>query len=224
MTQHSHSHTWDPWSGWSTISAGNETSFSIWFSGLSGTGKSTLAQMVKMALLTRGYKTEIIDRQALPSWLKQELHIEEAIREDRSRTPAYDAFTTYICALLARNGIITITTSVSPFQETCAHAREQIQRFVEVYLYCAADLRRKRLEQQMPTPGKAKQTYQRPTGADLSIDTGLEPPERSALRIIAHLEQCGYVAPIWEDTGTPDDEEEEIELVKTRLQALGYLE
>jgi len=65
MTQHSHNHTWDFWSGWSTISANNDTSFTIWFTGLPGTGKTTLAYLVRKTLLTRGYKVEIIDSQAL---------------------------------------------------------------------------------------------------------------------------------------------------------------
>src|SRR5436309_12107348 len=132
MSQHSHHHTWDLWSGWSTISANNDTSFTIWFTGLPGTGKSTLAHFVRKALLARGYKVEIIDSQTLSYWLKHELHIEDEVQEEHSHTPGYEAFITYICKLLARNGIITISVSVSPYQEARTHAREQIQHFVEV--------------------------------------------------------------------------------------------
>ena len=221
MTQHSHHHTWDPWQGWSTISASTDTSFTTWFTGLPGTGKTTLAQIVKKALVARGYKIEIIDSQALSYWLKHELHIEDDIQEDRSHTPGYDAFITYICMLLARNGIITISVSVSPYQEARIHAREQIQHFIEVYVHCPAELRLKRIQQQKLPSSIAEDIYQPPTSAELSIDTSLEVPERSALRIIAYLEQCGYVAPLYEKTDMSD---EEIENVKARLQALGYLD
>ncbi|MFL5624781.1 MAG: adenylyl-sulfate kinase [Ktedonobacteraceae bacterium] len=221
MTQHSHNHTWDSWSGWSTISANNDTSFTIWFTGLPGTGKTTLAHLVRKALLTRGYKVEIIDSQALSYWLKHELQIEDDIQEDRSHTPGYDAFVTYICTLLARNGIITITVAVSPYREARTHAREQIQHFVEVYLYCPNNLRLKRVSQQERVTRMAEQTYQAPLRAEVNIDTGLETSERSALHIIDYLELQGYIAPLWEEADTPD---EEIANVKARLQSLGYLD
>src|SRR5437763_2707000 len=107
MAQHSHQYLWDSWPGWSTISAEHTTSFTIWFTGLPGSGKATLAQLVKQALTARGYKVEIIDNQTLAYWLKQELHIEDELEEEHSHVPGYDAFVTYICMLLARNGIIT---------------------------------------------------------------------------------------------------------------------
>ncbi len=172
--------------------------------------------------MIRGYKVEIIDSQMLSYWLKRELHIEDDVWEDRSHTPGYDAFITHICTLLARNGIITITVSVSPDQIARIHAREQIQHFIEVYLHCPANLRQKRLQQQELIRGIAEHMYQPPERAELSIDTSLELPERSALHIIVYLEQYGHVAPLWEGTDTSG--EEEIELVKAHLQALGYLE
>src|SRR5690242_7160450 len=59
MSQHSEYHTWDMGSGWSTISAHKDLSFTLWCTGLPGTGKTTLAYLVKKALLARGYKVEI---------------------------------------------------------------------------------------------------------------------------------------------------------------------
>jgi len=221
MSQHSHHHTWDPWSGWSTISADNDTSFTIWFTGLPGTGKTTLANLIKRALVARGYKVEIIDSLALSYWLKHELHIDDDIQADRSHTPGYDAFVTYICALLARNGVITISVSVSPYLEARLHAREQIRYFIEVYLRCPTGIRRQRISLHEITPDMAEDIYQPPAKAELSIDTSLELPERSALHIIDYIEQYGYVAPLWDATDAAD---EEIEIVKARLHSLGYLE
>jgi adenylylsulfate kinase len=221
MDQHSQEHGWDNWPGWSTISASSDRSFTVWFTGLPGSGKSTLAQLVKKALQARGFKVEIIDTQTLAYWLKHELHIEDDGREDRSHAPGYDAFITYICTLLARNGVITISVSVSPYQEARTHAREQIHHFIEVYLHCTPEQRLERLRQHGLKPAMPAQLYQVPTRSELSIDTSLELTERSALRIIAYLEQCGYVAPLWEDKDSTD---EEIANVMARLQALGYLE
>lgn len=221
MTQHSQHHTWDPWPGWSTICAGNDSSFTLWFTGLPGTGKTTLADLVKQSLVARGYKVEIIDAQTLSHWLKHELHIDEDMCEDRSHTPGYDAFITYICMLLARNGIITITSSVSPYQEARTHAREQISKFIEVYLYCSAIQRNTRLQQQKRTSSIEEHLYQIPTAAEISLDTSLKSAERSALCIIDYLERYSYITPLWEEM---EPEEEQLAQIKARLRALGYLE
>ncbi len=221
MSQHSEHHIWDMESGWSTIFAQSELSFTLWFTGLPGTGKTSLAQLVRKALLARGYKVEIIDTQVLTHWLNLKLQIHEDIRQDNSHTIGYDAFITYICTILARNGIIGITTSVSPYIEARSYAREQVQRFIEVYLHCEARLRHKRVEQAETTfPSEIEALYEPPPSPELSLDTGKEPLERAALRLIAYLEQHGYIAPLWEELAN----DEEIESIKSRLQALGYLE
>jgi adenylylsulfate kinase len=224
MAQHSQSqhHFWKT-PGWTIISARQNSSFTLWFTGLSATGKTTLADMVCRALLARGYKTEIIDTQALSRWLKRELHIDEDILEDSSHTLGYDAFITYICTLLARNGVISITPTISPHSEARAHAREHLFQFVEVYLYCSPEQRHKRRQEKENTPltiGISERLYQPPDSPELSIDTTHEQPERSALRILDYLELHGYIAPLWDENET----DEAIALIKARLQALGYLD
>jgi adenylylsulfate kinase-like enzyme len=220
MPQHFQHHTWDTWPGWSTISANDTLNFTLWFTGLPGTGKNTLAYLLKKTLAARGYKTEIIDTYSLSRWLSLELSINEDIREDSSHTLGYDACITYICSLLARNGIISITTSVSPYQEARNYAREQLQHFIEVYLHCSSEQRQKRLEQQEHTSVIPAHFYQPPQRPELTINTGRELPERSALRIISYLEQHGFIAPLWEEL----DIGEEMIRIKARLLALGYLE
>jgi adenylylsulfate kinase len=221
MSQYGENHTPGAWAGWSTISASNSLSFTTWLTGLPGTGKTTLAQLLKKALVARGYKVEIIDTRSLSHWIYPELHIKEEIREDNSHTLSYDAFVTYVCTLLARNGIICITSSVSPFSEARKYAREQISLFIEVYLHCSTEQRQKRLAQREDTPAITPDLYQPPLMPELSIDTSDDLPERSTLRIISYLEQHSYIAPLWEEVHTED---EEIAIIKARLQAMGYLE
>jgi adenylylsulfate kinase len=187
---------------------------------LPGTGKTTLADLVKKALAVRGYKVEIIAGQTLTRWLSQELHVEEQPKGDHRYGPGYDAFITYICSILSRNGVITITTSVSPHQAARDFAREQLRQFIEVYLHCSEEQRYDRLYRQEQRQLAGEEHYQPPIRAELSIDTGSEASERSALHVISYLEQRGYIAPLWETTGT----QEEIALIKARLQALGYLD
>jgi adenylylsulfate kinase len=224
MAEHSHSQFWDT-PGWSTISARHDISFTLWFTGLAGTGKTTLADLVCKALLARGYKAEIIDTHALARWLKQELHIDENIQEEASHTLGYDAFMTYICTILARNGVISITPAISPHRQARSHAREHLPQFIEIYLYCSPEQRyerrRRKKEDNSVAANLAESLYEPPTSAELSIDTTGESPERSALRILDYLEQHGYIAPLWEEA---EMDKSEIALIKARLQALGYLD
>ncbi len=219
MKQNEYQHMWDAWPGWSTISAGQNACFTLWFTGLHGTGKSTLAQLVQKALVVRGYKVEIIDAQSLSHWLKHELHIDEDIHSDH--TPNYDAFVTYICTLLARNGVITIASSVSPKHEARIHARGQISHFIEIYLHCPHEARLQRLRECNRITKIEESLYQIPPTAEIRLDTSLESSERSALHILAYLEQYSYITPLWEKL---EQEDEEIAMIKARLQSLGYLE
>ncbi len=224
MKQNEYQHTWDAWPGWSTISAGQNACFTLWFTGQHGTGKSSLARLIQKALIARGYKVEIIDTQSLSHWLKHELHIEEDSSEDQGHsdhTPNYETFVTYICTLLARNGIITIASSVSPSHEARIHAREQISRFVEIYLHCPDEAHLQRLRECNRITEIEGSLYQPPPTAEISLDTSLESPERSALHILAYLEQYSYITPLWEKL---EQEDEEIAMIKARLQSLGYLE
>ena len=210
--------------GWSTITAGQTASFTLWFTGLHGTGKTTLARLVQKALVARGHKVEIIDTQSLSRWLKQELHIEEDMCEERNTTGptrSYDAFVTYICTLLAHNGIITIASSVSPYREARVHAREHLAHFIEIYLHCSNEARLQRLQELHRSADIEESLYQPPTTAEISLDTCLESPERCALHILAYLEQYSYITPLWEML---EQEDEETAMIKARLQALGYLE
>ena len=84
MSQESENLTPGTWAGWSTISAYNSPSFTIWLTGLPGTGKTTLALFLKKALVTRGYNVEIIDSQTLSHWINLELQLKEELREDTS--------------------------------------------------------------------------------------------------------------------------------------------
>lgn len=213
--------TWRNWQGWSTISADSSSAFTLWCTGLSGSGKTTVAQLVQKALQIRGYKVEIIDNYTLGHWLQNELHLGEQVSNDDSDKPGYDAFITYICSLLARNGIVTITTSVSPYTSARAFAREHLHPFIEIYLHCLTSQRQRRIRQrEQIAPHIAEDFYEVPVTPEISLDTAKELPERSALRILHYLEEQGYIAPRWEI----NDINAGAELIKARLHTLEHLQ
>ena len=209
------------WAGWSTISPNNNPSFTVWLTGLPGTGKTTLASFLKKALVKRGYNVEIIDTQTLSHWINLELHLKKELREDASHTLGYDAFVTYVCTLLTRNNVICITSFVSPFTAARNFAREQIPKFAEVYLYCSDEQREQRFGKIEHIPTITPELYQPPLRPELSIDTGEEYPEQSAMHLISYLEHHSFLAPLWEDIESND---EEISIIKARLQTMGYLD
>lgn len=231
-------YTWNSWSDWSMISAHTFPGFTLWVTGLPGTGKRTLARSIRHVLIARGYKAEIVDalhllRRPAP---ESNTHIQHAqpapICQLPERVPDDDALTIFLCGLLVRNGIIAITTSLQLEPHTRKHAHEQLPALIQVHLSCLYPQRQERLLRQETAISEscgasqqAAQSFQSsPVSqalAELHIDTTSEILERSALRIITYLEHNGYIAPLWE---TPDDEDEEVCAIKARLQSLGYLE
>lgn len=210
------------WEGWSTISPQPNPSFTLWFTGLPATGKTTLANLLKEALQQRGYIVEIINHQTLSNWLREELHIDEDFNEADYEALSYDLFVTYICTFFAQHGIVSIATSVSPFSDTRAYARGQIKNFYEVHLLCDNLQRLQRLRSREQHILNHSPYYQPPKKTDLRLDTSEEMPEQSALHILTHLERAGFIAPLWDDE--LEEEGEGMDAVKTRLYALGYLE
>ena len=105
----------------------------MWFTGLSGSGKSTIAEMLYHELQARGLKTEILDGDEVRKNLSKGLGFS---KEDRDTNILRIAF---VADLLTRNGVATICCPISPYKETRDAARAQIGEFVEVYVDATVD-------------------------------------------------------------------------------------
>src|SRR3989441_3401099 len=191
----------------------------IWLTGLSGAGKSTIAQLLEKRLKEYGMKVEVLDGDIVRTHLSKGLGFS---REDRDTNIKRIAF---VCGLLTRNDVICISAAISPYRETRQWARDHIGDFVEVYVKCPIEVCRQRDVKglyKLVDEGKIKgftgvdDPYEEPEHPELVIETDKETVEESVSRIFAKLVELGYL----EAEELPEDE---AKIVTDRLAALGYL-
>lgn len=196
--------------------------FCVWLTGLSGSGKTTLSRLLAEALSERGLKVEVLDGEAVRGDLSPDLGFSRADRERHLRRLVF------ISRLLVRNGVAVVVAAVSPDQGLRAEARERLGDFVEVYLNCPLEVCRKRDPKGLYWRAQAGEVsrvaglnypYQAPQGPEVEVRTGEEDPAESLARVVRTLEVLGYVLPPPGEDYSP----EEAEIVKGRLDDLGYL-
>src|ERR671916_2361394 len=106
----------------------------LWFTGLSGAGKSTIAQLVEHQLAERDLKVEVLDGDVVRTNLSKGLGFSKEDRDTNIRRIAF------VADLLSRNGVIAIVAAISPYRDTREEARALMNsRFVEVYVRATVD-------------------------------------------------------------------------------------
>lgn len=171
--------------------------FTVWFTGLSGAGKSTIAEMLFHELQARGLKTEILDGDVVRQNLSKGLGFS---KEDRDTNILRIAF---VAQLLTRNGVATICCPISPYLEARARAREMIGDFVEVYVHATVEeiaehrdpkgLYKKALAGEITGFTGVDDPYEVPVDPELVLDTMVEEPVESLRNVLTKLRERGYV-------------------------------
>ena len=170
----------------------------IWLTGLSGAGKSTLARRLADELRARGRRVEVLDGDEVREHLSAGLGYSKADRDTNIRRIGF------VAHLLTRNGVVAITAAISPYRETRATVRRQIGAFVEVYVRCSLEelvrrdvkgLYARALRGEIANFTGVSDPYEEPLAPEVTIDTEHEDVETSIGRLLAHLEQAGYLAP-----------------------------
>ena len=173
-----------------------ERGFTLWFTGLSGAGKTTLAEIVERTLRRRGRQVELLDGDVVRTHLSKGLGFS---REDRDINILRIGF---VCRLLARNGVIAIASAISPYRETRDQVRAMCDDFVEVYVDTPLEecrrrdvkgLYRRALTGQVSAFTGVSDPYEPPLAAEITISTIGQSPEQSAAAIINWLERRGYL-------------------------------
>jgi len=195
----------------------------IWFTGMSGAGKTALALRLEEELRRRGLKVERLDGDIVRQGLTRDLGFS---KEDRDKNIER---VTFVAKLLTRTGVAVLCSFISPYQAARDNARRETGNFVEVYCYASLDtlvgrdvkgLYKKALAGEIPNFTGVSDPYEEPVNPEVVIDSGKETIEESLGKIVARLEELGYAPPAAEQAAYTTDEEAEIE---ARLAALGYL-
>jgi adenylyl-sulfate kinase len=196
----------------------------IWFTGLSGAGKTALAIRLEEELRRRDLKVERLDGDIVRQSLTRDLGFS---KEDRDKNIER---VTFVAKLLTRNGVAVLCSFISPYRAVRAHSRREIGNFFEVYCYAPMEtlverdvkgLYKKALAGEIENFTGVSDPYEPPEDPEVTIDSGAETIEESLAKILARLEELGYVPPAEEaDEAYTAEEEAEIE---ARLAALGYL-
>ena len=197
--------------------------FTIWFTGLPCSGKTTLANLVAAELQKRGRGAEILDGDVVRTHLSKGLGFS---REDRDENIRRIGF---VCGLLSKHGAIAIAAAVSPFRATRDQVRASIEHFVEIFVSAplevciARDVKgmyKKAIAGEIAQFTGISDPYEHPLNPELTVEAYQEAPEASAARIIAKLEQMGLLESAGEHAYTA----EEAEKIHARLVDLGYIE
>ncbi len=196
--------------------------FTIWFTGLSGSGKSALANLVHSHLQARGFSSEVLDSGRIRQALNRSLGFTRDEIEANLKRIAYE------CKLLNRNGIVTIVAAVSPYRDMRDSIRQEIGRFVEVYARCPLEVLFKRGKAELFHQAQRGEIahvagvnapYEEPFKPEVLINTDTETPEQGLARIVATLEVLHYLP----RHGTAEYTAGEENLIKDRLKDLGYI-
>jgi adenylyl-sulfate kinase len=176
----------------------SERGFTVWFTGLSGAGKSTIAEMLFHEFQARGMKTEILDGDVVRQNLSKGLGFS---KEDRDLNILRIGF---VADLLTRNGVATICCPISPYRATRDAVRAQIGAFVEIYVHATVEeiaahrdpkgLYKKALAGEITGFTGVDDPYEAPEHPELVVNTLEESPQESLRHVMTTLMELGYLA------------------------------
>ena len=162
----------------------DDKGFTLWFTGLSGAGKTTISKMVERSCATRGSQLEILDGDVVRENLSKGLGFSKEDRDTNIRRIAF------VADLLSRNGVPVITAAISPYRELRDEARELMgDRFIEVFVKASVEvcaerdvkgLYEKAFDGEIKEFTGVSDPYEEPLDPELMLDTENETPEESA--------------------------------------------
>jgi adenylylsulfate kinase len=170
-----------------------EKGFTLWFTGLSGSGKTTITNLLVKELRARGSRLEVLDGDIVRENLSKGLGFSKEDRDTNIRRIAF------VANLLSRNGVPVITAAISPYRAIRDEARELMDgRMIEAYVKASVEECERRDVKGLYAKARAGEIkeftgvsdpYEPPENPELVLETESQSPEDSARQIIAYLEE-----------------------------------
>ncbi|UCE96562.1 MAG: adenylyl-sulfate kinase [Candidatus Bathyarchaeota archaeon] len=170
--------------------------FVIWLTGLPGSGKTTIAQKLLRELKTRKLKVELFDGDEVRKNLSKGLGF---TKEDRD---THNKRVIYVCKLLTRNDVNAIVSLISPYTSTRSYARNNLPKFVEVYLKCSIKkcierdpkgLYKKALSGEITNMTGIQDPYEEPSNPEVLLNTEHDSSRKNVEKVLKKLEELGYI-------------------------------
>jgi len=170
--------------------------FTLWFTGLPCSGKSTLSELVAKELVRRGRGVEILDGDVVRTNLTKGLGFSKADRNENIRRIGF------VCGLLSKHGAVAISSVISPYRSVRDEVRARIENFVEVYIntplaVCiqrdVKGMYKRALAGELKNFTGVSDPYEPPEHPELTIETENETPADSTARILGKLEELRFI-------------------------------
>ncbi len=170
--------------------------FTLWFTGLSGSGKSVIADVVAEELKELGMKVERLDGDIVRKSLTRDLGFTE---EDRNMNIER---VTFVAKLLTRNGVAVLCSFISPYNKIRAYSRKEIGDYILVYVKCSLEVCEQRDPKGMYKKARAGEIknftginhpFEEPDTPDIIIETDKQTIEECKNTILISLKKMGYL-------------------------------
>jgi adenylylsulfate kinase len=172
------------------------TGVTVWFTGLSGAGKTTICHQLERQLRARGSRIEILDGDIVRENLTKGLGFSKQDRDENIRRIGF------VADLLTRNGVTVLVAAISPYRDVRDEVRDRIGNFVEVFVNAPLETCESRDVKglyKQARAGAIKQftgiddPYEPPLHPEVECFTDLETPEESAVKVLNLLVARGYI-------------------------------
>lgn len=184
--------------GAGTPPTGDSTGFTIWLTGMSGSGKSTVAAGLEAELRSRGLRVEVLDGDVVRTHLTKGLGFGREDRDENIRRVGW------VCELLSRNDVVAIAAVISPYRAVRDEVRARIGRFVEVHMDAPLEilagrdvkgLYRRAMAGEIANFTGVDDPYEPPLAPEVVCHSdGSESPSQSVDRILARLVELGHLS------------------------------